>query len=107
MKPPVEFLDIFSNYLKNSELSESRLHYQYCFDNGLGGSVLWEKGETVGAEKGLWELAIIKWEDDGADYWPTFDYFLDDVAVNLSENKVLEFLKKISQIKVVNNDSAV
>lgn len=75
----------------------------YRFPNGYGASVVRfminlhggrQLGGSYGAEDGLWELAVLKW--DGDDYDIDYDTpITDDVLGYLSDDDVRETLKQI------------
>lgn len=69
----------------------------YKFDNGYGASVI--KGKhTYGGSEGLWELAVIQWNEDN--YELTYDTpITDDVIGYLTEDKVKYYLKQIEELK--------
>lgn len=75
----------------------------YRFENGYGASVVRHSGSYGGSE-GLWELAVIKWNDD---LCRQFDWDLcystpitSDVIGYLKEdqvNTILSFIKKLNE----------
>lgn len=69
----------------------------YRFDNEYGASVI-RHGGSYGSDKGLWELAIIKWRDD-EDYDLVYDTGLaNDVVGHLTEEDVEEILLDIKSL---------
>lgn len=67
------------------------------FDNGYGASVV-KFPHSYGYDKGLWELAVIKYSED--DFELTYDTpITDDVIGNLSESDVVKILKKIEKLE--------
>lgn len=82
----------------------------YRFENGYGASVVRHFGSYGGSE-GLWELAVIKWNDD---LFRQFDWDLcystpitDDVIGYLEEdqvNTVLSFIEKLNGSGNFSND---
>lgn len=69
----------------------------YKFDNGYGASVI--RGDySYGGSSGLWELAVLKFDDDGD--W-SLNYstdITDDVLGYLEWDKVEETLKEIEKL---------
>ena len=66
----------------------------YKFDNGYGASVI-RSDYSYGGSSGLWELAVLKFDDDGD--W-SLNYstdITDDVLGYLEWDKVEETLKEI------------
>lgn len=69
----------------------------YRFKNGLGASVVRFNG-SYGYELGLWELGVIKFEDD--DWGLTYETSIaSDVIGNLSEEEVQLYLSRISRYR--------
>ena len=68
----------------------------YRFKNGYGVSVARHKG-TYGFEKGLWELAVIKFNEQGKDDWELcYDTDITgDVVGSLTEVEIEEILAKL------------
>jgi hypothetical protein len=104
LKPSASFLDAFLPYCKVAVNNEDRLQFVYKFDNGLGASVIWLKTPygtgSYGFEKGLWELALVDWTVVGGveDFEVSYNYYLDDVAGDLTEAKVLKHLRRIAKL---------
>ncbi len=70
------------------------------FDNGYGASII---NHGYGSEKGLYELAVVKWittSDGFSDYWDMcYDTpIADDVIGRLSMDKVIEIIEKIKEL---------
>lgn len=64
------------------------------FENGYGASVV-RHNFSYGHEDGLWELAVLKWRDDGL---ADLDYttpITDDVLGSLTDDDVERILKQI------------
>ena len=69
----------------------------YKFDNGYGASVI-RSDYSYGGSSGLWELAVLKFDDDGD--W-SLNYstdITDDVLGYLEWDKVEETLKEIEKL---------
>jgi hypothetical protein len=75
------------------------------FKNNYGASVVRFKtplgsGGNYGFEKGLWELAVIKFNSEGTSYEICYDTpITEDVIGYLTEEEVVELLKKIKALK--------
>ena len=70
----------------------------YRFDNGYGASVIRHNG-SYGNDKGLWELAVLRYTD-GDKY--VLDYstpITDDVIGYLDEDEVNDLLIKIKELQ--------
>lgn len=68
----------------------------YRFDNGYGASVVRGFG-TYGAERGRWELAVLRWSGDDWDI--TYDTpITDDVIGQLSDEDVQQKLREIRDL---------
>ena len=69
----------------------------YRFANNYGASVV--KGEhTYGGEEGLWELAVIKFKDDGEFSLDYTTPITEDVEGHLTDDAVEELLDKIEEL---------
>jgi hypothetical protein len=69
------------------------------FDNGYGASVV-SNAMSYGGDKGLYELAVIKFDNNEDDSW-SIDYesgITDDVIGHLTENKVQHILTEIEAL---------
>lgn len=71
--------------------------YVFKFENGYGASVIKTIG-SYGFAQDLWELAVIKFDDN--DVWDiTYDTIIaDDVVGWLTDEKVVELLVKIKEL---------
>ena len=74
------------------------------FDNGYGASVI---DHGYGSEKGLYELAVVKWtktSEGFSDFWDIcYDTpIADDVIGRLSMDKVIEIIEKIKELPAHN-----
>jgi hypothetical protein len=72
---------------------------EYRFDNGYGASVI-QHNYSYGNEQGLWELAVIKWDDEWYDLVYDTD-ITEDVIGNLTLDEVQEILVRIESLKGV------
>lgn len=71
----------------------------YKFDNEYGASVI-RHNSSYGSEKGLWELAVIKYESDGVKYKLVYDTEItQDVIGHLDESEIEQLLVRISNLK--------
>lgn len=76
----------------------------YKFDNGYGASVIRHNG-SYGSDKGLWELAVVHFNDpihfDGVGYLLCYDTpITDDVIGYLNDDEVKELLFRINDLPV-------
>ena len=72
----------------------------YRFNNGRGASVVKHKF-SHGNEKGLWELAVIKFEENKNNFDFNLDYstpITSDVLGRLTENEIDGLLAKIEAL---------
>lgn len=70
--------------------------YRTRYANGYGASIVKHPG-TYGFEDDLWELAVIKWEND--DFHLNYDTpITQDVVGYLTEDDVLELCKRIKNL---------
>lgn len=75
-----------------------------CFPNGYGASVIRGQG-TYGGEQGLYELAVLKGNKQGADLCYSTP-ITDDVIGHLTPRMVLSLLKKIEALPGVEGVAA-
>ena len=74
------------------------VEYIFKFVNGYGASVIKFRG-SFGYRIGLWELGVIKYDENG-EWELCFDTpITDDVIGNLTEEEVRELLKEISELR--------
>lgn len=73
--------------------------YIFRFSNDYGASVI-RNPYSYGGDKGLWELAVVKFYGDGDDDWDiNYDTDItDDVLGWLTDEDVLETLKRIKKL---------
>ena len=70
--------------------------YRTRYANGYGASIVKHPG-TYGFEDDLWELAVIKWEND--DWHLNYDTpITQDVEGHLTEDDVLELCQRIKSL---------
>lgn len=69
----------------------------YRFDNGFGASVVQHQG-SYGFDKGLWELAVLKFNDDGKRELTYDTDITDDVIGNLSDEQVSGIVSLIKNL---------
>ena len=99
MKGEMNNMEKFEQYLVRTRHTERNgIQKLYRFENGYGASVI-RSYYSYGGNKGLWELAMIKWIDD-------FDYNIyycdivdDDVLGYLAEKDIVPILEKIKNYK--------
>lgn len=70
----------------------------YRFKNGYGASVV-RHMYSYGFSQGLWELAVIKWKDNGDWDICYFTTVTNDVEGYLTDQQVEDLLNKIKSIK--------
>jgi len=72
----------------------------FRFANGFGASVI-RNEFSYGSADGLWELAVIKFDGDGAKFGLTHETpITDDVLGHLTDQAVEDTLQKISELPV-------
>jgi len=77
-------------------IDENGIHKLYKFDNDFGASVV-RCLFSYGGDKGLYELAVIRWED-GKWNMVSDTEITDDVIGWLSEEEVEDLLKRIMEL---------
>lgn len=71
----------------------------YRFPNGFGASVI-RAPFSYGNEEGLWELGVLKFNEDGSNWSLCYDTRItDDVEGRLSDEAVEKLLKRIKRLK--------
>ena len=70
----------------------------YKFDNGYGASVIRHK-YSYGGDEGLFELAVIRFENEDAWHLCYDTPITEDVLGHLEEEEVLNILNKIELLK--------
>jgi hypothetical protein len=87
------FKELPSNSINNG------IQYIFKADNGYGASIV-QHDFSYGGKKGLWELAVIKYDEDG-DWDICYDTpITNDVLVlgHLDESEVMDYLTQIEQL---------
>ena len=87
---------------KENLVNDSETQKIYKFNNGYGASVIFND-ISYGHEEGLWELAVIKWNEDK---WSLcYDTEItNDVIGYLNEDEVDKLLVEISKLEADEND---
>lgn len=81
---------------KHEDLYSQR--YRFKFNNGYGASVIRGVG-TYGGREGLWELAVLCFDEDG-ESWLTYDTpITSDVIGYLTIDEVNKQLDKIKKLR--------
>lgn len=89
-------------YLEQINSYYNGKQYVYRFKNGYGASVI-KNDVSKGSEKGLWELAVLK-RDENDDWDLRYStYITDDVIGYLSLKEVDKYLEKIYKLKSIYN----
>ena len=88
----------FKDYLLRRESLFDGVQYLFRFPNNYGASIVKHFG-SFGSNRDLWELAVIYFDiDDGWDL--TYDTEItDDVEGYLTDQDVLELLRRIQALK--------
>lgn len=82
--------------LQSRTIHETGIQYLVFYPNGYGASIVQHKF-SYGGDKGLWELAVIKGNDE--DWSICYSTpITSDVEGHLTENKVDELLTKIETL---------
>ena len=91
----LKIIEKFIQYLVDEDYDWG-VHYIFRFPNNYGASVIKGPG-SYGSTQGLWEMALIFFDEDGnwdLTYERDFD---DDVKGYLTDDNVIELLEKIKQ----------
>jgi hypothetical protein len=85
------FKELPSNSINNG------IQYIFKANNGYGASIV-QHDFSYGGKKGLWELAVIKYDEDGE--WDICynTPITSDVLGWLNENEVMDYLTQIEQL---------
>lgn len=74
------------------------MQYMFKFENHYGASVIKNMG-SYGHEEDLWELAVIKFDEDGDDWDLTYNTSItDDVEGHLTDEDVRNLLQRIKEL---------
>ena len=93
-------------FLTGFKKNDSRARYVFRFDNNYGASVVKNKS-TLGGEQDLWELAVIKFKEDTDDlHIDCTTSIASDIIGNLSDEEVMDYLKKIKELPTEYIDKA-
>ena len=88
----------FEKYIIEDRLINNGKQYIFKFENKYGASVV-KNIYSYGYDNDLWELAIIKFNNDES-FEIIYDSELsDDVLGYLTDEKVVEYLKQIKELK--------
>lgn len=89
----------FEQYLLTSSIIEKyeSAHYIFKFDNGIGASVIKHIG-SYGYDQDLWELATIKFDENGDWELVYNSTFAPDVLGWLEEDQVRKLLEEIKNL---------
>lgn len=86
------------NYKITEREANSGVQKVYRFENDFGASVV-RHDFSYGNENGLWELAVVKFPDDGEGFRLTYDtHITEDVLGHLTDEDVLATLKEIQSL---------
>lgn len=81
------------------EMFGDSFNHRFYFENGYGASVIKHYG-SYGYEKDLFELAVIIFDDETEEWHLCFDTpITDDVIGYLTNEEVLDLLRKIKNLK--------
>lgn len=107
VKPSVQNLNVvvaldgLDKFKVTTVNEDNRIQYLFRFGNGFGASVIWlnyDNAGSYGYEKGMWELALIKWLS-ADDYDLVYDSRVySDVRGHLTNADVLSHLKRIKKL---------
>lgn len=88
-------METIEGFLKENKLNGG-VQKLYKFPNGYGASVV-QHSFSYGKDRGLWELAVIKWKGEGFDL--VYDtHITDDVLGYLTESDVIKTLGEIKEL---------
>lgn len=88
----------FEQHLVTRRPCNGGVQYMFKFENGYGASVI-KHDFSYGNDTDHWELAVIKWTEDGS-YWDLcYDTDItDDVIGGLTDKAVRELLQEIKEL---------
>lgn len=85
----------FENHIVVRRPCNGGVKYEFVFQNGYGASVV-KHSLSYGNHEDLWELAVLKKDEDDGEYRLDYDTEItDDVLGYLSDEEVCEILEKI------------
>ena len=92
----------FKKYIISEELVDRLFkygkHYLFKFENNYGASVV-KNDSSYGFEEDLWEMSVIKFDNNG-DINLLYDTpITDNVLGYLTDEKVVNYLKQIKELK--------
>lgn len=89
----------FSKEPLHSRRNNGGPHYIFSFENGYGASVI-QSSISYGSEEGLWEIAVITFDDDAKTSWSlTYSTpITDDVIGWQTVYEINEMLSKIERL---------
>ena len=85
------FKELPSNSINNG------IQYIFEADNGYGASIV-QHDSSYGGKIGLWEMAVIKYNEDGEWKICYNTPITSDVLGHLDENEVMDYLTQIEQL---------
>jgi hypothetical protein len=97
-------MDEITPVLEHKHPTGSGVQKVYRFDNGYGASVVrfmvGPFGGSYGAEQGLWELAVLKFDgEDNENFEICYDTpITNDVIGRITEDEAQEILKEIKEL---------
>ena len=87
----------FNHEYRSSRPINGGMQYVFKFPNNLGASVV-KHDFSYGNSEGLWELAVLGWENDNS-YLNYDTPITDDVIGHLSELEVEQILNDIKELE--------
>lgn len=88
----------FKPYLEvKGEALYDGVQYLFRFENDYGASVIKHSG-SYGHEADLWELAVVKFNDDGDWDLCYSTQITDDVIGHLTDDEVVDLLRRIREL---------
>lgn len=88
----------FERHLEERKTCYEGIQYLFKFENGYGASVI-KHGGSYGHREDLWELGVIKWNEDGSDWHLTYETDItDDVIGSLTDEAVRGLLQEIKEL---------
>lgn len=86
------------DYLIEDDEFQGGIQRLYKFDNGYGASVIRHPG-SYGFTQNLWELAVIRYDEEPRFYLDYSTEITDDVIGYLTESEVNSYLLRIKNLK--------